>query len=103
MTETYELSDARHSKYLACLSIALTAAFLVVFSFGYELCRTGFPLKWFVIGAPILGVLSGIEALFNPKSSIAVVVGKWLLVVLNLCCLSLASIALVGMRIAIKF
>lgn len=100
MTEAYEISDKKRSKFLLVLSCALTVSFFVVFTFGHDLCRTGFPLTWFVIGVPILAALLGIGSLFDPKSSIAAVAGKLLLILINLCFLGIASIALVGMGIA---
>ena len=100
MSEVYEISDGKRSKYLLCLSIVFTALFFIVFLFGHELCRSGFPLTFFVIGTPILGALAAFVSLFNPKSSISVVMGKLLVIVVNLCFLGMAGVALTGMRIA---
>lgn len=100
MREAYELSDGKRSKNLLCVSISFTVLFFVVFSFGRELCRSGFPLTWFVIGTPILGALTAFASLFNPKSSVSIVIGKVLVIVINLCFLGTAGIALLGMGMA---
>ena len=81
------------------ISVFCSVTFAILNHYFFEICHTAFPLTYSIIGLPIIGVIFGGLAFFDPKSGCVMVMVKIGIVCVNLAQGGIAVISLVGLGV----